>query len=81
MGANCINESQCDEIAERSLNQQIDEYLEMEEEDIIIINKVKYKKVEGFECSKCDLKRDDCFGFCVGYVSCCGNFHYERIVE
>ena len=34
MGANCLNESQCDEIAERSLNQQIEEYLE-EEEDMI----------------------------------------------
>ena len=33
MGANCLNESQCDEIAERSLNQQIEDYLE--EEDVI----------------------------------------------
>ena len=31
MGATCLNESQCDEIAERSLNQQIDKYLEEEE--------------------------------------------------
>ena len=32
MGATCLNESQCDEIAERSLNQQIDKYLQEEEE-------------------------------------------------
>ena len=30
MGATCLNESQCDEIAERSLNQQINKYLEEE---------------------------------------------------
>ena len=42
MGATCLNESQCDEIAERSLNQQIEEYLEEEGEglnDICILRK------------------------------------------
>ena len=49
MGANCLNESQCDEIAERSLNQQIDKYLEEEEgyscgtcANVRILNSDKY---------------------------------------
>ena len=38
MVATCLNEHQCDEIAERSLNQQIDKYLGEE---------------SGYSCSNC----------------------------
>ena len=49
---------------------------------IITINGVKYKKVAGFECNECDLKRDDIsVGFCGGLVAYCGDFHYEVIKE
>ena len=51
-------------------------------DDIIIINGVTYKKVAGFECSKCDLNKVDiAVGFCGGFVSNCGNFHYEATIE
>ena len=47
----------------------------------VIINGIKYIKVEGWECSKCDLRKDDTYGFCGAYVLDCGNFHYEESEE
>ena len=51
-------------------------------DNTIIINGVTDHKVEGFECSKCDLKKDNiAIGFCGGFVTNCSDFHYEAIKE